>query len=362
VTNFEVQVADNLDQIDASAWDRLNADESFSSEHWLRLSTAILPALRPCFICLYSHDQLVGAAITTFTTQPGVQISSALGQRIIKTLLGRCPLLVCQVPFAWMTGLRLPQGDEIAALRAINRHLREIAAERNVSFTALGWLTAELYDLVRRAGGYQFVRLDDSTTLRVTWPTFYDYVASLGKSMRKDWHRHTNRARDLNIVVERVQHFAQYRDQLRELVFNVENTYGSTNVNTYSPYAFDIAERDLSDRGVMLLARADEKLIGCGLLIRDKGVMRLALLGMDYRFKYTYFQLFYEAIRYAIEHGIHTVKGGSGAYDFKTRLGFRREPAYIAFDSHRSALRWMGAKMAHMISAEGNASSPPETS
>lgn len=362
MTDFEVRVADNLDQIDFGAWDRLNAEESFSSERWLRLSTAILPALRPCFVCLYNHEQLVGAAITTFTAQPGVQISSPLGQRIIKTLLGRCPLLVCQVPFVWISGLRLPRGDEIAALRAINRSLRELAARRNVSFTSLGWLTPTLYDFVQQSGDYQFVRLDDTTTLQVTWPTFDDYLAGLGKSMRKDWHRHTNRARDLNIVVERVQQFAQYRDQLCELVFNVENAYGNTNVNTYSPHAFDIVERDLSDQGIMLLARASGNLVGCGLLICDQGVMRLALLGIDYRFKYTYFQLFYEAIRYAIEHGIHTIKGGSGAYDFKTRLGFQREPIYIAFDSHHSVLRWMGAKMARMISSEGNASSPPETS
>jgi len=60
-----------------------------------------------------------------------------LAQRIIKTLLGRCPLLICQFPFVWMNGLRLPQGDEIAALRAISRTFREIAAKRNVSFTAL---------------------------------------------------------------------------------------------------------------------------------------------------------------------------------------------------------------------------------
>jgi predicted N-acyltransferase len=90
--------------------------------------------------------------------------------------------------------------------------------------------------------------------------------------------------------------------------------------------------------------------------------MILTFLGMDYRFKYIYFQLFYEAIRYAIEQGIHTIWGGSGAYDFKTRLGFRREPAYIAFDSHHAALRWLGAKMARMVSAEDDTSSSPETS
>jgi len=62
-----------------------------------------------------------------------------------------------------------------------------------------------LYDFVRQTGEHQCVRLDDLTTLQITWPTFEDYLASLSKSMRKDWHRHTNRARDLNIVVERVQ-------------------------------------------------------------------------------------------------------------------------------------------------------------
>ncbi len=50
VTDFKVRIAENPDRVDARAWGRLNADESFSRECWSRLPTAILPALHLVFL------------------------------------------------------------------------------------------------------------------------------------------------------------------------------------------------------------------------------------------------------------------------------------------------------------------------
>lgn len=67
------------------------------------------------------------------------------------------------------------------------------------------------------------------------------------------------------------------------------------------------------------------QLVGCGLLLAD-GESRLAtLLGLDYRIPYVYFQIMYAAIRDAISDGARLLRAGSGAYDFKRRLGFQTE-------------------------------------
>jgi hypothetical protein len=65
----------------------------------------------------------------------------------------------------------------------------------------------------------------------------------------------------------------------------------------------------------------------------------LTLLGRDYRAPYAYFKLFYEGIRLAIESGARTLRGGSGAYDLKRRLGFKPQANnYVTFAAVSPAL------------------------
>jgi GNAT superfamily N-acetyltransferase len=89
-----------------------------------------------------------------------------------------------------------------------------------------------------------------------------------------------------------------------------------------------------------LAAEINGQLVGCGLLLPDGGALTLALLGLDYTAQYAYFQLMYAAIRHAIQAGASVLRGGTGAYEFKQRLGFQTEPrSSIAFYITNGVLR-----------------------
>ncbi len=346
---YEVKIVSSIDDLDRTEWDQLNGTVPFGSSRWLHVAEFVSNNLKPFYVLLYDGNQLLGTAAAFLTRQTGVPISSAVGRRLVSSMVQRYPLLVCRSPFGGDSGFRLPPGREAPALQEISRVLQEVARAHHVSFLVLGWLTAAELEFVKRAGDFEYAAMDSATSLKVAWSSFDQFAAGLGKSMQKDMRRHDNRARQLGITIERSRRFTQYESRLYELIDNVERHHGNDGLKPYADQVLRIIERDLPDKSVMLLAWVGSMLAGCGLLLHDNGVLTLTLLGLDYRFKYVYFQLFYETIRYAIDAGHQVIHGGTGAYEFKHRLGFQDHPTFAAFNSRQPILQWVGKQLARTI-------------
>jgi hypothetical protein len=75
-------------------------------------------------------------------------------------------------------------------------------------------------------------------------------------------------------------------------------------------------------KGTFLTASINEKIVGCGLLVEDNNAQMASALGLSGDIPYVYLMLVYEGIKLALEHKLHLLRWGSGAYDVKQRLGF----------------------------------------
>jgi hypothetical protein len=92
-----------------------------------------------------------------------------------------------------------------------------------------------------------------------------------------------------------------------------------------------------------LAARCKGELVGCGLVLNDGRVQMATLLGINYQVQYVYFQLMYTAIRNAVEQKAGVLRAGSGAYPFKSRLGFTLEDNnFIAYAGCGPAFHRLG--------------------
>jgi predicted N-acyltransferase len=167
-----------------------------------------------------------------------------------------------------------------------------------------------------------FINMDMSepgTALSVNWASFDEYVQQLGKSARKDYNRHRNRANDLGIQINTHRNVNRL-DEAITLILNVERHHQAppnprTRAALENAHLVDVT---------WITAEFDGRLVGCGALVGDGDTRALAYLGMDYDVQYAYFQLMYAAIRGAIESGVRVLWGGTAAYEFKERLGFER--------------------------------------
>lgn len=347
---WHVRVARRVDDLPAD-WDSLNIP--FGTMRWLRLSERIVKDFRPIFVVLKNAaGHTVGGAVAHLTTHTGVTLTNKFGQWLVHALLSTFPLLICQIPGWASGGLALPTdgpAKQAEALRLIRAALLREASASRAAFLVFGRLNPAQSALAHSTNQLGMVSMDAETVLHITWPDFETYTASLSASMRKDMRRHDNRARDLGLRIEHTREFAQHSERLLELIQAVEGKHGSADSQIYRRDLFETLEQSLSDKSVMLLARIGDQVVGCGLLLEDQGVLRLAFLGRDTNLKYVYFQLFYEAIRHAITSHCRVVRAGTGAYDFKARLGFQNEPTFIAFTSPLPLLRWLGMRLSQSV-------------
>lgn len=340
----QAKIVLHIDDINEAEWNELGRGVPYASLRWTRFAVQSDPSFQPHFILVYEGDQLVGRATVAFNQNLGMSISSSVTRLVVTNLLNRYPLLQCQsapVNLTNMSGLILPKDGEVEAMSCITEALHELAHLHPTSFIALGWLTESEHQAVRQNG--QFLTQAHNGTLLINrWGNFDEYMQTLGKTARKDYRQHSNRARKMGIRVEVAQQFAQYAPQLQTLLANVDDHFQNS-ASLPSTDFFELAERELADNGVMLLAWAGDTLAGFGYLSHDQGIIKPSLLGKDYRFKYVYFEIFYAMLRYSIDNGFRQIRGGvGGAYQFKRSLGFEDQSSYTAFTSPAPVFKWLG--------------------
>jgi predicted N-acyltransferase len=259
---------------------------------------------------------------------------------MVQTIIRYWPLLVCRSPLSGTSGLILPDPPlREAALKTIVQVARDQAKQYGVSFLIFDYLTAgEVEGQVWPDGLGSTMVPDPGTHLPITWPDFDSYVRQLTKRMRKSYRRHCSHADKLGIVVTVHPQVVTPLDEAMTLIRNVEKRHNSAP----NPWIKGMLQHAGMVNSTWLTAHIDSKLVGCELMLGDKGTRFLTALGLDYSVQYVYFRLGYEDIAYAIKDGVQVLRGGSGAYEVKHRLGFELENNnYVIFTPTKSILRWM---------------------
>ncbi len=346
-----MQIVHNVAEIGAEAWDRLSGNRIFASYRWYRFGETVLASdSPPTYIILSWRGEPVARGAFWVSGRELIPLPPGGMRRLTESIVNRWPLLMCRSPLANAPGLVLPDGPlHDAALKTLAQVALDQARRCRVSFLVFGHLERlQAMDAAWPDTCVPVALPDPGTRLVITWPDFESYLAHLPKSMRKDYRRHRNRAADLGVVITRRRVTAPLDgmevDKAMALIRHVEQHH------RLPPYVWarGILENAHMVDAAWLTAEIGERLVGCGLLLGDRGVWCLASLGLDYGFKYVYFQLLYEAIRCAIEEeDIHVLRGGSEVYEMKQRLGFELEDSHhLVFTSTNALLRAVGRRLA----------------
>jgi predicted N-acyltransferase len=351
VVEFEVQIAHSVEEVGQEAWDRLAGARPFASYRWYRFGEAVLADNLPVYIILSRGREPVARATFWLRRNEPVPMPAGWVRGVMERLLRRWPLLICQAPLADVPGLVLPDPplrDE--ALAVIGQQALAQARQHGASFVAYVYLEeAE----VRWPGwpvAYASAELPEpGTRLALTRPDFESYLGALSKKSRRQYRSNCQKSAELGIEVKRHLLRApldgRTLDAALALIRNVEVYY---EVPPF-PWARAAHEQAGLVDAVWLSAEIEGRLVGCSLLIGDRGAWRWLLLGRDYGVEYAYFQLAYETVRCAIEQGGRVLWGGTGSYETKRRLGFEVTGDNYAVFAGRGALlqragRWLAQR------------------
>lgn len=348
--NFEVQIAHRVEEVGRDAWDRLAGDRPFASYRWYRFGERVLADNLPIYIILSLDHEPVARATFWLRRNEPVPMPAGVIRGLMERLLNRWPLLICQAPLADVPGLVLPDPPlRDAALALLGRHALEQAGRYGASFVVFVYLEEAETRWPGWPAAFAAVELPEpGTRLTITWPDFESYLAGLSKKSRRQYRTNCQKSLELGIEVKR--HFlhapleGEVLDAALTLIRNVESHYA---VPPF-PWARAVHEYAYMVDAVWLTAELGGRLVGCSLMIGDRGAWRWLLLGRDYGVEYAYFQLAYETVRSVIEQGGRLLWGGTGSYETKRRLNFQVTGDNYAVFAARSPL-WqkLGRWLAH---------------
>jgi len=345
--SFDVQIAHSVTEIGPEAWDRLSGDRPFASYRWYRLGEVVLTDDRPIYVVLSLGGEPVGGAALRVTHSDQAAIQAGPLRALVRALLRRWPLLLCQAPFTGSSGLILPAPPlRDAALETIARIAQDQARQHRVSFLAFPYL--EPYEASYAGWPSDLAAAElpqPATCLRIAWPDFDSYLDHLSRKRRKHYRRHLRYADAMGIRIA-LHPTVTDVDEAMVLIRHVEERYSNV-----LPWTRRLLENANTVDAVWLEARVGDRLVGCELMLGDWGSWRVLTLGRDYDYQDVYFLLGYADIRYAIEHQGQALYWGEFAYDAKRRLGFQLESNnYIVFAGNGPLLhrfgRWMAAREA----------------
>ena len=342
--SFDVQVAHRAEEIGQAEWDRLGAGLPFASYRWYRFAETVLADDLPVYVTLAHEGQPVGRATFWLKRREALPTSSRVARLFMGATFRHWPLLVCRSPLSGTSGMILPAAPQREeALDYFVQVAQELAGTHRASFIMFDYL--EPTQMALTAWPAEYVRVPNTspgTRLAITWRDFDSYLTELGKKRRYNVRRDYRLVAEQGVTVVRYPAVADL-DRAMELHRLVNLRHGAPT----APWMRQaMASAEMVD-AVWLAAEKAEQLVGCELMLGDRGSWLVTGMGLDPSVRNVYFVLGYEDIRYAIESRAHTLRWGAGVYDVKERLGFEPEGYNnLIFASRWALLQGIGRRVA----------------
>jgi predicted N-acyltransferase len=348
-TSFDIQIAQSIQEIEREVWDQLSKDQPFTSYQWYRFSESVLVNEKPMYIILTLNKKPVAGAALRVTREEPVPANSRLVQYLIATALHYWPFLLCQVPFVGKTGLILPNPPlRDAALEAIAKSAQHQAQLHQASFLGFTFLNEDVAKSPGWPSDFAAIEFPVPTTrLDIKWSNFDEYINHLPRKRRKHYRQNLKRTTEMNVEIS-IQPTVTDIDEAMVLIKNVQEKHSDT-----TPWNRQLLENASMVDSVWIEAKVEDKLVGCELVVGDRGHWCVLTLGRDYDFDYVYFFLGYADIRFAIENGAQALYWGECSYDTKRRFGFQiGTNNYVTFIGNGPILHKLGTWIGKMEERE----------
>jgi len=243
------------------------------------------------------------------------------------------PKLQCAVPFTPVPGPRLlvrPGADAETARRALIGAMAETLRQLGLSSLHVTFPSEADADALAEAG---FLR---RAGLQFHWPnqgyrTFDDFLAALTSRKRKAVRKERRAVAEAGITLHRLVGDAIRPDHWDAF----HRFYLATSHNKWGhPYLtrdfFDRLGDTLADRVLLVMAETDGNLVAGALNLIGADALYGRNWGCEGAFKFLHFETcYYQAIDFAIEHGLGRVEAGAQG-PHKVQRGYLPEPTHSA--------------------------------
>jgi len=339
---IELEIYHALGEINPQEWDRLSRAKPFQSYRWYAYGEKVLneSGVLPRYLILRRDRIPIARAAFWWISNEPLPIPFLPLRKALESFQRRWPLLICRSPLANTSGLILPEAPlRGACLELITQAAQQELQRKSGSFLIFDFLETTQIGWPDWPREFQPTKVSDpGTWMDVTWDNFEAYLESGNKKDRQHHKRSLRLAKEAGLVLTRPEAVSDMETALN-LIHGVEARHQSAN----NPWSRGMLEHMHMVDSTWLEVHQEQRLVGCGLLLRDNKVQFATALGLAEDIPNVYFLLIYATLQIAFEEKVRRIHLGSGAYDVKRRLGFEVEDNNaVLFYTPNPALKLFG--------------------
>src|SRR5688500_9432340 len=321
MTKLNVQTFKSIHEIDPQVWDRIVARRGFQSHHWYQFGERAMKECEPTYLIAWNGDTPVASAALFKVHNEPLPLPE-VARRFMASVLKHKPLLVCRSPLADTSALLLP-GEPLRdeALSVLAKAAQQEFKKQRCSFLVFDFLLTEQLRYRGWPQGYEPLTVSEpGTYMPIEWDSFETYLKTRTENEHQYFKKSLREAEENGLVLSRHKDVPDIETALR-LVENVSIWQGSA----ANPWMRGLLTNFSMIDGTWLQIHKDEKLVGCGAVMRDNRFQLTTAFGLEDDVPGGYFLLLYAALQEAFEHNVRLIRFGSGAYDVKRMLGMHLE-------------------------------------
>lgn len=331
---IRVQVYKSIQEIDPKTWDKVASTRGFQSHRWYTFGEQVMADCPPTYLVAWDGDTpIAGAALFKIKNEP--LPLPKIARQFMSSILKRRPLLVCRSPLANTSALLLP-GDPLRdeVLPVLASAAQDEFQKQRCSFLVFDFLLTEQLDYPSWPAGYERITVSEpGTYMPIIWDSFEDYLEAGKKEDQQLYKQSIKQAEENGLVLSKHKTVSDVNTAMK-MINDVSIWHGSAP----NPWTRNMLENFSMVDGTWLEIHKDEKLVGCGAVLRDNKFQIATALGLEDDVPGGYSLLLYSALQEAFEHKIRLVRFGTSAYDVKRRMGFHLEDTNHAMISMASTM------------------------
>ncbi len=313
---MDIEISDTIKDMDEREWESLAGTDIERSHGWYR--TIEDSGVRMHYVFVRERGTLAAAACS-YVSEERMYI--------------RLPLLEVRSPLG--TSLAFFSHDKKQA-HALLGSLEEIRIREGAKGMAIVDLRRDEFTSIRnQVERFTGFPLSENTYLDLNFDDFEQYLSSISATKRRSIRITLNKEKRLGIKSCLTREFSEWKGEAHKLQGYLCEKY--KDYRWHLPERFyEALEKNLKDRAEMLLFFKDDILLAFAVSLNTPEISLYKFAGVDpqYRGYQAYFLIYYEGIKRAIEKGQKRIYFGPSAYEFKEKIGCKREEIF--------GLVWLG--------------------
>ncbi len=244
--------------------------------------------------------------------------------------------------------VRSPLGTSLTFFSETPQHasllmkgLREIQKKEDLQGILILDLRKEEFETVKKqVEGFMEFLIGDTTYIDLDFADFNDYLSSLSRKKRKSIRHTVNKGQKRfnlkPVFTNEISKWKKVAYRLQGYLCEEHNDYRRHLTEEF----YDALERNLKENAELLLFLKSDIPIFFVLSLNTPEISLYKFLGSDpdYRDCQAYFLMYYEGIRKAIERRQKRIYFGPTTYEFKEKIGCKREELFALAKMENPAL------------------------